>query len=109
DQSDASQAIVKQLTSVTSTGGKNPTTIKWSVVKNKTAVMRAMDKQKYYGALVIKAGFAQDTMSLATTNPTHPEMQVIINQAKNATAAAGVQNALTMMTNKVGSAMANQV
>jgi len=109
DQSDASQAIVKQLTSVTSTGGKNPTTIKWSVVKNKTAVMRAMDKQKYYGALVIKAGFAQDTMSLTTTNPTHPEMQVIINQAKNATAAAGVQNALTMMTNKVGSAMANQV
>lgn len=109
DKSSTSQAIVKQLTSVTTTGGANATTIKWTVVKSERAVKQAMDDQKYYGALVIEPNFAQNVMSLATPNPTKPEMRILVNQAKNATAAAGVQNALTMTTTKVGSAMGTQV
>lgn len=109
DQSTASQTIVKQLIKVTSTGGENPTTLKWKVLKNERLVRSEMDKEHYYGALIIKKGFANKVQSLAITQSARPEMKIIINQAKNPTVAAGVQSALTMMTNKVGTGVATQV
>lgn len=109
DHSSTSAAIVKQLTSVTSTGGENATTIKWSKVDSKAAVKKAMDQQKYYGALIIDANFAENAMSLASGKPINPSMNIIINQAKNPTVAVAVQNVLTMMANRAGQGVSTQV
>ena len=109
DQTPASAAIVDKLTTNMPVDKDGNAPIKWTRVKSEKAIITAMDQQKYYGALVIKKGFAQNTMTLATAQPQQPEVTVFINQAKNPTAATAVQNMLTMMTTQIGTGMANQV
>ncbi|AEJ23609.1 DUF3533 domain-containing protein [Weissella koreensis] len=109
DNTVVTKNIVKQLTSVTSTGGKNATTIKWSKINSEKDLRNDMDHQKYYGALIIDKSFSKDITNLPMPNAKKPEMRIIINQAKNATVATSVQNVLNTMTNKVGQNISNQV
>lgn len=109
DNTVVSKKIVNQLTSITSTGGKNATTIKWSKINSEKDLKNDMDHQKFYGALIIDKDFSKDITKLPMPNEKKPEMHIIINQAKNATVATSVQNVLNTMTNKVGQNISNQV
>lgn len=109
DNTAVTKKIVKQLTSVTSTGGKDAATIKWTQINSEKNLKNDMDHQKYYGALIIDKNFSKNVTNLAIPNSKKPKIRIIINQAKNSTVAASVQNVLNIMTNKVGKNISNQV
>lgn len=101
--------MVKQLTGITSTGGKNATTIKWTTVKSAKVLKHGIDQQKYYGALIIDKDFTKNIATLATAKPVQPHVTIAINQAKNTTVATAVTNLFGKMTTNFNTVIATQV
>ncbi|MBS4201339.1 DUF3533 domain-containing protein [Bacillus sp. FJAT-49732] len=83
------QTIVDMIQKSSKTD-KDPA-VKWVEVKNKEAVQKGLDNQKYYATLVIPEDFSAKQASLQTPEPSLPEVQIYINQGMNmaASTAAG--------------------
>ncbi|QBO36196.1 DUF3533 domain-containing protein [Periweissella cryptocerci] len=109
DNGPVSATMVTKLENFTTTGGKNATTIKWTTVKSTKVLKKAMDHQKYYGALIIKSGFSADVATLATKKPTQPTVNIVINQGKNATIATAVTTLFNKLLTSFNTAIATQV
>lgn len=62
--------------------------VQWVEVKSKKAMLKGMDEQKYYGALVIPKDFTAKQLSLQTPKPQSAELQLYSNQGMNGMAAA---------------------
>ncbi|SUP52949.1 YhgE/Pip N-terminal domain [Weissella viridescens] len=58
DQGPMGQKVAKQLTDITKLGtGSQATTIKWTTKPTEQSIKRAMDQEKYYGAIIIPKNF----------------------------------------------------
>jgi YhgE/Pip-like protein len=60
--------------------------VKWVEVKSSEDVLKGLDHQKYYAALVIPKDFSAKQASLRTPEPSLPEVQIYINQGMNTAA-----------------------
>ncbi|WP_391209736.1 YhgE/Pip domain-containing protein [Psychrobacillus sp. L4] len=61
--------------------------IKWITVDSLTEVQKGLNNKKYYAALVIPKDFSKNQVSLQSPNPISPEIQILVNQGMNPTAA----------------------
>ncbi|WP_391122959.1 YhgE/Pip domain-containing protein [Psychrobacillus sp. L3] len=61
--------------------------IKWISVDSMTEVQKGLNNKKYYAALVIPKDFSKNQVSLQSPNPVSPEIQILVNQGMNPTAA----------------------
>ncbi|MGD9677627.1 MAG: YhgE/Pip domain-containing protein [Vulcanibacillus sp.] len=68
------------------TTGEEPA-VQWIEVESYEAVQAGLDNQEYYAALVIPSDYSAKQASLLTSDPTSPEIEIIINQGMNAMAA----------------------
>ncbi len=102
--------VVNQIESTTNKTKKSDRVLKWHEVSSKSAVKKSMDKQHYYGALVIPKDFSQK-MATLIKNPksTAANIDILINQQKNSTLATSVQTIMTTMVNKIGAGMRGQI
>ncbi|MEH7072622.1 YhgE/Pip domain-containing protein [Neobacillus drentensis] len=60
--------------------------VKWVEAKTLEEVLKGLDHQKYYAALVIPKDFSVKQASLRTPAPFSPEVQIYINQGMNTAA-----------------------
>lgn len=105
DQGPMGQKVAKQLTDITKLGtGSQATTIKWTTKPTEQSIKRAMDQEKYYGAIIIPKNFSQNMQMVSKTGQP-VKVRVLINQAKNATLANNVQVMLTGMVSKMSAGM----
>lgn len=108
DQGPMGAKIVDKVRT-TKTKSKNQV-LKWTEVSSDKKLKQAMDKQKYYGALVIPKDFSKNLKSLAMSHEALPaDIKVVINQEKNNTLAPTVQNILTGIVNGMGSGIRGQM
>ncbi|MGZ9869217.1 YhgE/Pip domain-containing protein [Priestia endophytica] len=89
---------------ITSTDGEVPP-VKWSDVESKEDVLKGLDNQEYYGALIIPKNFSQKQSSLMTSKPEKPEISILINQGMNPVAA----NVTSQMLNTMGDNLENGI
>lgn len=88
----------------TSTDGE-VSLVKWINVESKEDVLKGLDNQEYYGALIIPENFSQKQSSLMTSKPEKPEISILINQGMNPVAA----NLTSQMLNKMGDNLENGI
>ncbi|GEL06227.1 DUF3533 domain-containing protein [Rummeliibacillus stabekisii] len=88
---------------------KEDTPIKWVVVKNKKAVQKGLDHQKYYAALVIPQDFSTKQASLQTPKPTSPELQIYINQGMNMAASTAAGQILNGVVDNINNNVRSQL
>jgi YhgE/Pip-like protein len=65
--------------------------VNWVRVDSREAVLKGMDEQEYYAALVIPNDFSAKQASLQTAEPEASDIEVIVNQGMN-TAASGMSS-----------------
>ncbi|WP_185696058.1 YhgE/Pip domain-containing protein [Weissella viridescens] len=105
DQGPMGQKVADKLTDITKIGtGSQATTLKWTHKPTEKAVKQAMNQEKYYGAIVIPKDFTQKMRGVSKTGEP-VQVEVLINQAKNATLANNVQVMLTGMVTKMSAGM----
>ena len=83
--------------------------IKWMVLENQQEMEDEMADQNLYGAIVIPGDFTKDFGSLQTPSPTKPELQLFINQGKNANVATVVNQNLSGMIAQMNIMMSDQL
>lgn len=83
--------------------------VDWVILANQEEMKQKMADQHLYGAIVIPADFTERYMSLQTATPTSPELQLFINQGKNANVATVVTQTLTGMITQMNQVMSNQL
>lgn len=88
----------------TSTDGE-VSLVKWINVESKEDVLKGLDNQEYYGALIIPENFSQKQSSLMTSKPEKPEISLLINQGMNPAAA----NLTSQMLNTMGDNLENGI
>ncbi|MFP3728226.1 YhgE/Pip domain-containing protein [Priestia filamentosa] len=93
---------------ITSTKGEVPP-VKWINVESKEDVLKGLDNQEYYGALIIPKNFSQKQSSLMTSKPEKPEINIFINQGMNPVAANLVGQMLNTMGNHLKNGIQTQV
>lgn len=93
---------------ITSTDGEVPP-VKWINVESKEDVLKGLDNQEYYGALIIPKNFSQKQSSLMTSKPEKPEINIFINQGMNPVAANLVGQMLNTMGNHLKNGIQTQV
>ncbi|MFP7416784.1 YhgE/Pip domain-containing protein [Priestia filamentosa] len=93
---------------ITSTEGEVPP-VKWINVESKEDVLKGLDNQEYYGALIIPKNFSQKQSSLMTSKPEKPEINIFINQGMNPVAANLVGQMLNTMGNHLKNGIQTQV
>lgn len=81
----------------------------WADESDEEAAREGLDEQKYYAAVVIPNDFSARQASLRTPSPERPELEVLVNQGMNATAAAMITQALRGMTDAVNAALSAQL
>lgn len=104
--------VTDKLTSLDSFGeGKSATTLNWTTVSSKADLKKAMDQEKYYGAIVIPKDFSKHMGEMTKTGKS-TSVDIVINQAMNATLANNIQvllsGMITTMSTNMGQEMLNQ-
>ncbi|MCR2803954.1 YhgE/Pip domain-containing protein [Paenibacillus soyae] len=81
--------IVKQvMQGAAGSGSDSASPVKWVEAGSLDEVREGLNEQRYYAALVIPADFSKKQATLRTPEPQSPELEVLVNQGMNATAAS---------------------
>ncbi|MEE6132832.1 YhgE/Pip domain-containing protein [Priestia sp. GS2] len=83
--------------------------IHWIKVPDKETVIEGLNNQKYYAAMVITKGFSQKQASLQTPNPSFPNIEILINEGMNATAAKMAGQMLKGITDNLNKNLSSQL
>ncbi|MFJ7969970.1 YhgE/Pip domain-containing protein [Psychrobacillus sp. NPDC096389] len=83
--------------------------IKWIEVNSLSEVQKGLDEKKYYAALVIPEDFSKNQASLQTAQPTSPEIQILVNQGMNPTAANMASQILNGMVDGINTNVRTQI
>lgn len=83
--------------------------IKWIEVSSLSQVKKGLDEKKYYAALVIPEDFSKNQASLQTAQPTSPEIQILVNQGMNPTAANMASQILNGMVDGINTNVRTQI
>ncbi|MHA6482124.1 YhgE/Pip domain-containing protein [Paenibacillus sp. strain BS8-2] len=90
------ETMVEQMKGASGgSAGAEASPVKWVALSSEELAMEGLDNSDYYAAMIIPADFSAKQLSLRSAEPIQPELKVLINQGKNATAA----NMITQMVN----------
>jgi YhgE/Pip-like protein len=90
---------MKQASGKAAEGEASP--VKWVQLESAEAAKEGMDNRDYYGAMIIAADFSAKQASLRSPAPQQPEIEVLVNQGMNATAANMVTQMVSGMVGKL--------
>ncbi|WP_261800245.1 YhgE/Pip domain-containing protein [Paenibacillus sp. PAMC21692] len=90
---------MKQAPGMAAEGEASP--VKWVPLESVEIAREGMDNRDYYGALIIAADFSAKQASLRSPAPQQPEIEVLVNQGMNATAANMVAQMVSGMVGKL--------
>ena len=108
DQGTTGKNLTKQITTKnTSKSTKNIN--KLSFYNSQDYLLKEMNKEKYYGAIVIPKNFSANLQSLMTPNPKKDKLKIIINQGMGTTITTQVNTTLTEMTHQINTALGKQL
>ncbi|MGZ0084996.1 DUF3533 domain-containing protein [Caldibacillus thermoamylovorans] len=88
---------------------KDQPPIDWINVDSEMEARKGMDKQNYYGALIIPKDFSQKVTSLQTVHPSSPKVKIIVNQGMNAAVSTMVQQILNQMVDHINTNVRQQL
>lgn len=108
DQGTTGKNLTKQITTKNSSNSSKMS-IKWTVFNSQEDLLKEMNKEKYYGAIVIPQDFSSNLQSLMTPNPKKAKLKIIINQGMGTTITTQVNTALTEMTHQINTALGKQL
>lgn len=108
DQGTTGKNLTKQITTKNSSNSSKMS-IKWTVFNSQEDLLKEMNKEKYYGAIVIPKNFSANLQSLMTPNPKKAKLKIIINQGMGTTITTQVNTALTEMTHQINTALGKQL
>ena len=77
--------LAKQITETTSSSNSSAMSIKWTVFDSEKKLLKDMNREKYYGAIVIPKDFSEKLQSLTAPNAQKAELKIIINQGMGTT------------------------
>lgn len=89
--------------------GKDQPPIDWMQVDSENKAKKGMDKQHYYGALIIPKDFSKKVASLQTPRPSAPKVKIVVNQGMNAAASAIVQQILNQAADHINANVRQQL
>ncbi|AST00968.1 MULTISPECIES: YhgE/Pip domain-containing protein [Geobacillus] len=101
------QAIQNMMKS--NSAGKDQPPIEWIQVDSEKKAKKGMDRQDYYGALMIPKDFSKKVASLQTPNPSSPKVKIVVNQGMNAAASAIVQQILNQAADHINANVRQQL
>lgn len=108
DQGTTGKNLTKQITTKNSSNSSKMS-IKWTVFNSQEDLLKEMNKEKYYGAIVIPKNFSANLQSLMNPNPKKAKLKIIINQGMGTTITTQVNTALTEMTHQINTALGKQL
>lgn len=108
DQGTTGKNLTKQITTKNSSNSSKMS-IKWTVFNSQEDLLKEMNKEKYYGAIVIHKNFSSNLQSLMTPNPKKAKLKIIINQGMGTTITTQVNTALNEMTHQINTALGKQL
>lgn len=108
DQGTTGKNLTKQITTKNSSNSSKMS-IKWTVFNSQEDLLKEMNKEKYYGAIIIPQNFSSNLQSLMTPNPKKAKLKIIINQGMGTTITTQVNTALTEMTHQINTALGKQL
>lgn len=108
DQGTTGKNLTKQITTKNSSNSSKMS-IKWTVFNSQEDLLKEMNKEKYYGAIVIHKNFSSNLQSLMTPNPKKAKLKIIINQGMGTTITTQVNTTLTEMTHQINTALGKQL
>ena len=108
DQGTTGKNLTKQITTKNSSNSSKMS-IKWTVFNSQEDLLKEMNKEKYYGAIVIPKNFSANLQSLMTPNPKKAKLKIIINQGMGTTITTQVNTTLTKMTHQINTALGKQL
>ncbi|PGT19417.1 YhgE/Pip domain-containing protein [Bacillus cereus] len=83
--------------------------VKWVEVKNKESVQKGLNNKEYYAALVIPKEFSAKQASLRTTQPSSPEVEILINQGMNTAASTMAGQVLQAIVDNMNNTVRTQL
>jgi len=83
--------------------------IDWALVGSEAEAREGLDKQRYYGALVLPADMSSGLLSLAGPEPKPAAVKIIISEGANTQAAAAVKQMLGQAVRMMGLELSNQL
>lgn len=108
DQGTTGKNLTKQITTKNSSNSSKMS-IKWTVFNSQEDLLKEINKEKYYGAIVIPKNFSANLQSLMTPNPKKAKLKIIINQGMGTTITTQVNTTLTEMTHQINTALGKQL
>lgn len=108
DQGTTGKNLTKQITTKNSSNSSKMS-IKWTFFNSQEDLLKEMNKEKYYGAIVIPKNFSANLQSLMTPNPKKAKLKIIINQGMGTTITTQVNTTLTEMTHQINTALGKQL
>ncbi len=83
--------------------------VKWITAGSEEEVMRGLNNQEYYAALIIPEDFSEKQVSLQTPMPSSPEMSILINQGMNPLAANVTSQVLNGVVDQINQNLRTQL
>lgn len=90
-------------------GGEEASPVKWVEVGSYDEVREGLNDQQYYAALIIPSDFSAKQATLRTADPQSPELEVLVNQGMNATAASMVTQMVNGMVGSMNQKISSQL
>lgn len=100
--------IQEKLTAGTTPTG-DPSPVVFTVLDSEQAALDALDRQTYYGAVVLPADMTQKLLSLQSPQPQSAEVKILVNQGKNFNGAQAVGTGLEKMIAAVNVQLRDQL
>lgn len=85
--------------------GGEPSPVKWVSLESAELAKAGLDNREYYAALIIPADFSAKQVSLRSPEPSQPELEVLVNQGMNATAASMITGMVNGMIGQMNGAI----
>lgn len=83
--------------------------VKWHLVDTEEEAMRGLDRQDYYGALVLPANLSEGVASLASPMPQPASLKLVYNEGMNAQAVAAAKTILQQVAKNAGAGLTAQL
>ncbi|MBM7660375.1 YhgE/Pip-like protein [Bacillus mesophilus] len=94
-------ALVEKVQAISREDSNEETIINWISISDRDTVMEGLNNKEYYAALFIPNDFSQDQASLQSPKPSSPNIEILINEGMNATAARMAGQMLSRITENI--------
>jgi len=93
--------LVEKVQSMSREDSNEEAVINWITISDRDTVTEGLNNKEYYAALIIPNDFSQKQASLLTPKPSSPNLEILINEGMNATAARMARQILSEITENI--------